>query len=318
MSGISTTRFEQTDNGTKAVFTDLQSLSRQMRDRSIFDLYANRLDADDETQTILRSLYITTDYGPKTTVRIASAAQPNTSSCTVEPHNLYYYETTLTERQPTAEEQAGYDDSFHDCPSPVYEIEMPKLDAFTAPETNESFKTAIAPESRLKQLAKELQEDIETRKWRHILSRHTGTRPNLEAEYDPDWEGNDPEETSGFNKGYYLASREAWQKTFNLSYNEYLETRLALCNRDYKHLNANERVIFSCVPQSKNETFCQKCGRIDATDHFMTIPDKINTDHTVCINCAEYSSDFKDETVTNAIKNHPLFTEDDRPTQYTL
>jgi|AntRauMinimDraft_2_1070382.scaffolds.fasta_scaffold00091_20 hypothetical protein len=72
---ISTSRIELNNNSTKIVYTDIQSLYRELRDMSLFERIGERMNnISNEERNILTSLYTTINYGNgKTTVKISTA-----------------------------------------------------------------------------------------------------------------------------------------------------------------------------------------------------------------------------------------------------
>jgi hypothetical protein len=61
---ISTSRIELNNNPTKIVYTDIQSLYRELRDMSLFERIGERMNnISNEERNILTSLYTTINYG---------------------------------------------------------------------------------------------------------------------------------------------------------------------------------------------------------------------------------------------------------------
>lgn len=298
----STTRIELTEDETTVVFTDYQSLHRDLRDEGLFERLGKRMeDISDKERAILTSLYTTIDYR-KNTIRVASAQQYSDTTPAILPTaaNLAFCEAKITEREPTQAEKEPYEDAFMDCPSPVYEFTLPPLQEFYTPLESDAFTTELQNSKELKTVAEKLQRKLETAKWLKIKTSYTGAKTNLDPEWNPNVDSVNADETKGGAKQKYFTAREIWKDIIGVNYQEWFAARLFVLGRTERKLEGREIVALELVEDSEDESYCQYCGCIDDTDELLTIDDKLDRTRRVCVNCAEAWSDFSDDVVAKA------------------
>lgn len=298
----STTRIELHEDSMKVVFTDHQSLHRDMRDQGLFERLGKRKDdASDPEQKLLTSLYASMNYRGHT-VRVATARRFDGDEPQILPdsQNLSYCEAEITEREPTPAEKEPYEDAFMDCPSPVYEFELPPLRKFKNPHVHDEFTTAIRNPKELETIAEKLQRKVEHGKWLHQKTSYTGSKTNLLPEWNPNSESMNGDKVKGGAKQKYYTATELWDDIIGVSYREWFAARLYVLGRTERKLDTHGIVALELVEESEGESYCQYCGNIDNKSAFLHIPDKRERERRVCENCADAWSDFSDEEVLAA------------------
>jgi len=300
MSSSSTTRIEIFENRTELYFTDYRSLHRSDRDESMFVRLGTRKEKiTDEQKQILTSLYTTINYSDNT-VKVASAIPKQNDSILPEPHNLAYFETKISEREPTDIEQEVYEDSFMDCPTPVYNITLPPLEDFNNPLKNAKFTLPLRNEAELETVAKKLQQNVEYGKWLYQKVWRAGRKTNLLPEWNPKTDAVNSDEVKGSAKQKYYTSKEIWKDILGTNYSEWYAARLFVIGQTEHKLRPDEIVALEILEQSENETYCQFCGCIDTKTEFLTIENKLEKEKRVCEMCAEHRSEFADEAILQA------------------
>lgn len=298
----STTRIEITETETKIVFTDYQSLHRDLRDEGLFERLGKRMDnISDEERALLTSLYTTMDYR-KNTIRVSSAKRFSNTEPAILPtaENLAFCEAQITERDPTQAEKAPYEDAFMDCPSPVYEFSLPPLQDFYTPLESDSFTTALHNPDELETVSEKLQRKIETAKWLKIKTSYTGAKTNLDPEWNPKVDSVNADKTKGGAKQKYFTAREIWKDLLGVNYQEWFAARLFILERTERKLDGREIVALELFEDSEEESHCQYCGCIDDANNLLKLPDKLDREKRVCETCADVWSDFSDDVVAKA------------------
>jgi len=297
---LSTTRIELNKENTKIVFTDYQTLYRDLRDSGLFERVGKRMDnISNEQKKILSSLYTTIRFQGKKVIRVSTAYDfSNTNSILPNYKNLYYYETKISEREPTQEEKSLYEDSFSNCPTPIYEFTIPPLEYFKNPEKHDEFKTTINNPEDMNTISEKIQRKIEYSKWLKIKTSYIGAKSNLEPEWNPNIDSHDSDVIKLKAEEKYFTLLGLWEDMFNLHYQEWLSARLYVLNRNPKKLKGREIVALELI--DTNESYCQYCGKIDNKEKLLNIENKIDKMWRVCITCAESRREFNDDEVIKA------------------
>lgn len=295
-------RIELDDDGVRCVFTDAKLFYQSIRDVGFFEMISRRDKFSDEERELIKSLYGSLDL-TSGTIRVATARDfSENASILPDCENLAYVESEITEREPTEEELEPYEGSFMDGPETVNEFYLPPLECFEKPLECDDFALSInSGEQSVEELAEQLQCQVEHAKWLYVKTGFTGTKTNLPPNWNPESDSIESKKVKGLAKGRYFKAKEGWKDVFGLQYSAWFDARLNVLGRRERKLKSHEIVALELVDDSKDESFCQYCGKIDDENELFNVPDRMENEHRVCKRCAETYTEFTQDAIAKSM-----------------